>query len=341
MKKIVITSILDKNQKDAGPKAKNDDRKILIDNGFNPLDIVVPQSKLKKIIFAELELGNKVKENKADEYVIQYPLYSMLVIKKLVSAIRKYSKNAKVIILIHDVESLRLRRGDLGYKKKEKEVFNSADVLIVHNKSMSKYLKELNVSVPMVTQGIFDYINNHNLMDIKEYRKKICFAGNLMKSTFLNKLELQGSSCNVYGMPKPQKEYKNGVFYKGAFPAETLPEHLDGDLGLVWDGSSLSTNDGVYGEYTKYNSPHKASLYLSCGIPVIVWDEAGIASFIRKNNLGIIVKSIENLDGILEEIDNSDYMKMKENAQEYASKIRKGENIISAVSKCEKLVWEE
>lgn len=338
MKKIVITSILDKNQKDAGPKAKNDDRRILIDNGFGPLDIVVPQIRIKKLLFAEFELKNKIQKNIADEYVIQYPLYSMLVVKKIISEIRKCNKDAKIIILIHDVESLRLRKGDSKYKRRELEVFNSADALIVHNQSMGKHLKELGVSIPMVAQGVFDYINNHKVMDVKEYTKRICFAGNLVKSTFLNKLKLEKSKCNVYGMPKPKKKYNSGVIYKGAFPADDLPEHLDGDLGLIWDGSSLSINDGIYGEYTKFNSPHKASLYLSCGIPVIIWDKAGIAPFIQKNNLGIVVKNIENLDNVLENISNIDYMKMKKNAEKYALRIREGENVIEAIRECEEAV---
>lgn len=339
MKKIVITSILDKNQKDAGPKAKNDDRKILIDNGFNPLDIVVPQSKLKKIIFAELELGNKIKENKANEYVIQYPLYSMLVIKKLVSVIRKYNRDAKIIVLIHDIESLRLRRDDSEYRKKELEIFNTVDALIVHNEAMQDYLKKLGISVPMISQGIFDYLNDFEITKNKTYNRTICFAGNLSKSIFLNKLTLQSSECEVFGLPKPQDSYNKGVIYKGAYPADELPKYLNYNMGLVWDGTSLETNDGVYGEYTKYNSPHKASLYLSCGIPVIVWNKAGIARFIRNNNLGISVESIGNLDAILNSLSENDYKKMKMNAEEYAKGIRKGKNIITAVKKCEERLF--
>ena len=114
---------------------------------------------------------------------------------------------------------------------------------------------------------------------------------------------------------------------------------MEGDFGLIWDGSELKTNGGVYGEYTKFNSPHKASLYLSSGIPVIVWDKAGIAPFIRKNNLGITVESIEKLDDILGEISSSDYMEMKTNAENYALRIRKGKNVITAVKDCEKLLF--
>lgn len=338
MKKIVITSILNKNEKDAGPKAKNDDRTILVNYGFIPLDIVAQSNKLKKIIFAKSKLKKLIKKNAADEYVIQYPLYSMIIIKELISAIRKYHVNAKIIILIHDIESLRIRKEDYKYKEKEKNIFNKADALIVHNEAMKKYLEQQGIETPMISQGVFDYLNNQKLIKSKEYRKMLCFAGNLEKSLFLKKLELHSAECNVYGFPKPEN-YKQGVVYKGVFPADELPKYLEGDFGLIWDGPELKTSSGIYGEYTKFNSPHKASLYLSSGIPVIVWNKAGIAPFIRKNNLGITVESIERLDDILNRISCSDYMKMKANAEDYALRIRKGKNIITAVKDCEKIIF--
>lgn len=339
MKRIVVTSVIKQNEGNAGSKAKNDDRNILINDNFEPLDIVVPQSRIKKLLFAELKLKNKIKTNAADEYVIQYPLYSMFIIEKMVSAIREYHKNAKIIILIHDVESLRLRKGDSKYSQKEKDLFNKVNALIVHNDAMDKYLRRLGIQTPMVAQGIFDYLNDKKIIKNDNYEKKVCFAGNLEKAVILNNLKLDVTKCNVYGLPKPQTRYKHGVVYKGAFPADELPKYLDGDFGLIWDGVSLNTNDGIFGEYTKYNSPHKTSLYLSCGIPVIVWKKAGIARFIQKNNLGIVVENINNLDEILNRINDSEYKQMKKNAEDYAYKVRKGENILRAVNNYETLLF--
>lgn len=340
MKKIIITSVLKQNEGNAGSKAKNDDRNILVKNGFIPLDIVARTNRVKKLLFAEVQLKKIIKKNKADEYVIQYPLYSMIIIEKLVSTIRKYCKNAKIIILIHDVESLRLRKGDSRYSQKEKKIFNKADALIVHNDAMSKYLKQLGIHTPMVSQKIFDYINSQNIIKNDKYEKKICFAGNLEKAAFLKKLELFSSKCYVYGYPKPKGEYKQGVIYKGAYPADELPKYLNGNFGLIWDGSALNTNGDVFSEYTRYNSPHKTSLYLSSGIPVIVWKKAGIAQFIKENNLGIIVENIDNLDEILNKISDSEYKQMKKEAEDYAYKIRNGENILAAVKECETLFFD-
>ena len=58
---------------------------------------------------------------------------------------------------------------------------------------------------------------------------------------------------------------------------------MEGSFGLVWDGISVETCAGVYGEYLKVNNPHKTSLYLASGIPVIIWKEAAWLSLLNAN----------------------------------------------------------
>lgn len=341
MKKTVITSLLSQNGQNAGSKAKNDDRKILADNGFVSLDIVMPENRVKKLLFSKNDIPIIIRRNNADEYVIQYPLYSMIVIKSVIESIKTVNRNSKIILLIHDVEALRQRKGDQAYANKEIQIFNEVDGIIVHNSSMKKYLENKGVHVPMVEQNLFDYLNSAPIKENKKYNKEICFAGNLSKAKFLNKLRFNQVRLNVYGAPKPSKIYKEGIFYKGSFDPDELPNYLEGDFGLVWDGDSSKTNTGVFGEYTRFNSPHKTSLYLSTGIPVIVWNEAGIAQFIRENNLGIIVDRIDNLDKILAQLSQKEYEDIKKNVQSYAQRIRKGKNLLETIDTLELMLSEE
>lgn len=87
----------------------------------------------------------------------------------------------------------------------------------------------------------------------------------------------------------------------------------EGDFGLVWDGESPLTCTGAFGEYLQYNNPHKTSLYIRCHLPVIVWEKAAIAPFIRENNIGMCVDSLEHLDDILLSVTREQYAVMKEN----------------------------
>ena len=90
---------------------------------------------------------------------------------------------------------------------------------------------------------------------------------------------------------------------------------------------------GRFGEYTKYNNPHKTSLYLSAGLPVIVWNEAAISEFVLKNNVGITVSNLTEVREILSEMSADDYGIMKKNALEVGKKLRDGFYTKQAIQK--------
>lgn len=341
MKRIVVTSVLKQNSGNAGSKAKNDDRNILVRDGFDPLDFTVPKNKVKKIAFSKYSVQKIIKNNVADEYILQYPMYSMIIIKNIIRNIRRVNRSAKIVILIHDIEALRQRKDDQSYANKEIQILNKANAIIVHNTSMKNYLQNSGVRVPMVEQNLFDYLNDVPIRDkgsCSLHPRNICFAGNLKKADFLNKLSFNRLRLNVYGTPRPSKIYKEGIFYRGSFNPDELPQYLEGDFGLVWDGSSTRTNTGIFGEYTRFNSPHKTSLYLSTGIPVIVWSEAAIASFIQTNKLGIVVDRIDNLDDILTSVSLEEYKEIKNNVYNYSHRIRSGKNLLEAIKNIENII---
>lgn len=142
---------------------------------------------------------------------------------------------------------------------------------------------------------------------------------------------------NLYGV-NPDKDYSKQLTYKGVKTPDELPRFLSGNFGLVWDGTSMNTNNGVYGEYTRYNNPHKVSLYLSSGLPVIVWKDAAISKFVVENNLGIAIDSLYELESRLEEQDIENYNNMVANAVEIGKKLRKGSFTMSAIEKSIELI---
>ncbi|UXZ08780.1 hypothetical protein F1B95_08005 [Clostridium perfringens] len=64
------------------------------------------------------------------------------------------------------------------------------------------------------------------------------------------------------------------MIYKKSLSPKEIVEKIEGDFGLIWDGTSINICDGSFGEYTKFNTPHKLSMYIASEIPVIVWKEA-------------------------------------------------------------------
>ncbi len=115
-----------------------------------------------------------------------------------------------------------------------------------------------------------------------------------------------------------------GICYKGSFPADELPAHLEGSFGLVWDGESASTCSGIFGRYLRINNPHKTSLYLACGMPVVIWDQAALAPFVVENKVGIAVGSLEETGKRIAALSDAQYSEMRANAAEIARKLRRG-----------------
>lgn len=344
MNKYVLT-IGDPNKNNAGPKAKEDVLYFLKDEGFLPLPLNLkldPEdrsfgAKLRKVYDVKFKIPRVFKKLKAEVIVLQYPIYSTYLTNNIIKAIRSYT-DAKLYLVIHDVETLRLFKDDQNFSQNEIEVFNSVDGIIDHNRKMHACLDEQGVTTPCIDLGIFDYHNPTELREEYDYDRSLVFAGNLAKSKFLTSKEFEklAFKLELFG-PSPAEKYAENINYQGVYSPEELPEHLKQNFGLVWDGNSIAKCDGTFGEYTKYNNPHKASLYLSSGLPIIVWKKAALADFVIDNNVGFAVDSLTEIDERLENMPREEYSVMKKNALAVAQKIRTGEFIKTAMTKLEKV----
>ena len=123
------------------------------------------------------------------------------------------------------------------------------------------------------------------------------------------------------------------IEYRGSLPPDELAkELLTQSFGLIWDGDSSKECSGVYGEYLKYNNPHKTSLYLSSGMPIIIWREAALAEFVDRNKLGIVVDNLSQIKPILDKMTREEYQEIKSNTIKIAHKLRSGFYIRKAIT---------
>ena len=87
------------------------------------------------------------------------------------------------------------------------------------------------------------------------------------------------------------------------------------------------------GNYLRYNNPHKLSLYLSSGLPVIVWKDSAEANFVEKNGVGLAVNSLFELSERLEKLSQDEYLQLVTNAKNIMKKLKEGYYLKSAVNK--------
>ena len=93
-----------------------------------------------------------------------------------------------------------------------------------------------------------------------------------------------------------------------------------------------------FGKYLLYNNPHKTSLYLLCGLPVIVWKKAAIAKFIEKELIGITLNSLDELDALLANLKTEDYAIMISNVEKIKVKVASGHYLTQAIKKVVEMV---
>ena len=235
-------------------------------------------------------------------------------------------RKAKVVFLVHDVQCIRFNK-----HTREVRQLNNASLLLVHTEAMKVKLAELGVTTPMVVMQLFDYYSADPMTPAAETagrQREVVFAGNLAKSAFLRDLladdSNKGTQFTLYGiLGELDIEGAENATYGGVFQPDDTGV-IRGGWGLVWDGDSIDSCTGDYGNYLRFNSSHKLSLYLACGLPVIVWEHSSLAEWVRAENIGIVVKTLRHLDSAIGRVSDSSYRQMVDNAHNIGCKLREG-----------------
>jgi len=320
----------------AGTKATSDMAIVAEKLGFKPVKVKMDST--KKTFFGKVirQKGYFRDWRKAEKEVtegsillLQHPFhYPQLTREKTLRNIK--NKNVKIISLVHDVEELRAFRYNDYYKREFEFMLEIADIIIVHNEVMKKWFMERGVEEKkLVTLGIFDYIQDEYKEKSIIFEKSITVAGNLdiEKCGYIKELaDLKGIKVHLYG-PNFNEALKDSgdITYHGSFPSSEIPKKLDRGFGLVWDGESINGCKGASGQYLRYNNPHKLSLYISSGIPVIIWKEAAEAGFVEENKVGITVQNVKELEGIFDTLTAVEYETMVKNVRKIGKALCKGE----------------
>lgn len=333
-----ITNTIEIKDGTALSKAKNDITMFLAEEKYIELPLTRFKNKIEKLITSDYRIVRLLQPVKKDDIVcLQYPTsLGPWFEKKFIEGVHK--RGAKLIILIHDLDSLRFENSPQVIEE-EISVIEMADCVISDNEHMSQLFIKHGVDKPIINLGIFDYFHSNEINEKKYSRTFINFAGNLNKSNFI--FQLSGKTkltINTFGMWDNKKKLPSYIKYNGLVNSEELTNFLNVGYGLVWDGTSAHEVKGTYGEYMRINNPHKTSLYLSSGMPVIIWKNAALADFVLTNDVGITINSLDEIEGKLNEVSVEDYDKMAKNAKRISMKLRNGFFVKSAMKSAEKML---
>ena len=255
----------------AGSKAVQDVHHIAEQYGYETVNIKIVGGgqgifgKVKRqVIYFYQWMKCLMKMKNSNIVLLQHPFRYTQCGRERVLRFLKTKKKIKFISLVHDVEELRTASRINYYQREFIFMLKLTDVLIVHNDNMKEYFINKGVSPDkIVILRIFDYIQTNTTKMMPVFEKSITIAGNLdtTKSRYIEQLKLlDGIKVNLFG---PNFDYKmltnKDIRYHGSFQADEIPMMLNSGFGLVWDGERIDTCQGGYGQYLRYNNPHKLS----------------------------------------------------------------------------------
>jgi hypothetical protein len=322
-----ILEVVEGQKLTAGTKAKEDIVYFLEKEGFKGIKISIPQNKWMRPITIKKSWKKILKKFKPEDTLYyQYPAYSRYLGDVFIKEAEK--KGIKKVLIIHDLEALRYYKQQPKNRTRELSFINKFDYVIAHNQKMKDWLIQHGIIRKIIILEIFDYKEQTPLKK-SDKDMPLVFAGNLGKSQFLSQLDVK-KKIELFGV-SPAENYPENIHYNGAFLPEALGKRMQGSFGIVWDGTTVKECSGVTGEYMKYNNPHKVSLYLTLGIPVIIWSEAALSSFVTENQVGLSVSDLSEIDEKIAALSDKQYQNLKNNAEKLAEKLRNGYFIKQAV----------
>ena len=277
-----------------------------------------------------------------DVIMVLIPFESLFEVAKAVYSSlykAKINKGLRIIMMIIDLDSIR-RIGQID-PELEIKYLDFADVLISQNSEMSKWLISNHIAADKIVDlELFDFRldPNHQPSGVgtANLEKNIVFGGNLTpeKAAFIYKWKPKFKT-KLYGIHLEPVELHKNMEYLGVFdPGHPTMDVSGISFGLVWEGDSTKTCTGLAGQYLKYSTPHKISLYLSQGLPVIVWEESAMAKFVEEHNLGRTIKSLKDIEQILDDITLTEYEEIRTNVLKIKEKVIRGEFLKNALNQC-------
>lgn len=308
-----VTNILQDPTINAVDKAKSDIANIAKNNNYDILSIFrySAETESDEAMHSRID-GITAGVAPGDIVFFQYPSYISIRFD-LFFINHMIVRGVKIILFLHDVEYI--RKG-ISETFNEVEILNRCSALIVHNEKMKDQMKKDGVVTPMITNNMFDFLRTGDYKSENSFEKELVLAGSLAKSDYVADWQLK-TNLIAFGGSK-NINFSDTVDYRGAVAQEDLFETLPNCFGLSWD-----TIPG-FKEYTMYNNPYKVSMYLSIGLPVIVWSSSAVADIITKNGLGYAVNELSEIDDLILSLSDAEIQDMLKNVRRFSTLLRDG-----------------
>jgi glycosyltransferase involved in cell wall biosynthesis len=263
------------------------------------------------------------------DLVFQWPVYAKLH-QLLIWALRLFRKDVRLICFLTDINGL--KDADPELLNEELALFKGFEHFIVHNDTMAAWIAREVPGADIAEIEFFDFLAQVASSE-RHLSNEICFAGNLSKSRFLRGLEaFPELEFFLYGEPFASFAAAKHIHFEGQHKPGLLPTLVKGSFGLVWDGDSAEAMTGPLGTYAHWISPHKLSLYILAGMPVICAAGTAAAKLAEKYGIGICVDSMTGIADKISACTEGEYQAMRKKMEPLAARISTGQCLLDALA---------
>lgn len=313
-----------------GGKARVDVEDILVSAGAR--NIGLPRTfHHNKIIDFLLTFSGVLKfmltSRSGDILFLQYPVKKYY---RLICRVARL-KGVRTITLIHDLGSFRRRKLTIP---QEIEKLSLTDVIIAANDNMIRWLSDHGCRVPMTDQKVWDYLSDSCPSQEPQPPMSCLFVGDLnpAHNGYLYKMP-PALQIHLYGKGRPA-DIPSDIIDHGFTPSDEIIARGKGRYGLLWYGTGPVHNEKEFiGEYIRYCNPHKLALYMRARKPVIIWEHAADAEFVKENGIGITVETLEDIDKRIAAITEDQYGEMLANINRISEKMAHGAHLRAALDR--------
>ncbi|WP_156139716.1 hypothetical protein [Sphingomonas sp. 35-24ZXX] len=254
--------------------------------------------------------------------VAHFPIYN----KSAQILVRLMRYRHKLILLVHDIDQARqvMPTQDISDLRYASGVMVSGRL-----DKIAEYEENFPLRRSYLTA--WDYLIDITVPTVLPTANKILFAGSLDqdKSAWIYDtrrtvgLVLSGQGFDRHaGLPVDD--------FIGSFNPEQPKFSMEIGWGLVWDGCSIDGLAGPTGTYQRFNQPHKYSLYIAVGLPIICNTHAAIAQTVSDLGLGICVESLRDIPSSISALSEDERMRMIINVRKVRSFLINGHSLIAA-----------
>lgn len=259
-----------------------------------------------------------------DIVIFQLPTWNGLAFDEAFAAHLSGYRGLKKVFFIHDVPPLMDQR---VWKELDQYIafYNKADLIILPSQSMADFLRARGLSVKKtVIQRMWDEPADVDAASGPPFRRRINFAADVVRiprpfvqnwSSETVELAVTGSQ-EAYQWAKGRNLHFLGWHHNGNLLTNVL--RRSGGFGLLWH------DDPVWMNYMKCNACCKLGTYLAAGLPVIVPDSIPEADTIRRKNLGLTVRTLDEAVDLVTHMTEEQYRRMAQDVDSFAGLIRGG-----------------